>query len=137
MHNPSVYRHIRDAARTTGAAMLAYRIADVVDAIDVPPYVWFAMLPFFVASIGVAAWASYRLRVHQAELDKEAAECRAEIAELEAARLRRQERREQEAEDAEWARWWAEAREHDTIAFGTTVVSLQAHRGNHQPRAAG
>ncbi|MEV7267033.1 hypothetical protein AB0N38_26075 [Micromonospora aurantiaca] len=58
-------------------------------------------------------------------------------AQWEAAKVRQQVRQQQEDEEQEWARWWAEARDQDTIAFGTTVVSLEAHRVTHQPKVAG
>lgn len=139
MRPPAAFRRIRVAARTFCAVILTIRIGDVFKIGDLPEYVWLCMLPFFIGGIGVAAWGSYRIRVFQAEVAKEVAESRAQVAELEAARLRRQGRRQAEAEDEEWARWWAEAREneHDTIAFGPSVVLMQPRRTAQQPKAAG
>ncbi|WP_433651009.1 hypothetical protein ACQP2C_32360 [Micromonospora zamorensis] len=139
MRPPAAFRRIRAAARTFCAVILTIRIADVIKVADLPEYVWLCMLPFFIGGIGVAAWSSYRIRVFQAEVAKEVAESRAQVAELEAARLRRQDRRQAEAEDEEWARWWAEAHDdqQDTIAFGQSVVLMQPRRAAQQPKAAG
>lgn len=129
MRPPAAFRRIRVAARTFCAVILTIRIADVFKVADLPEYVWLCMLPFFIAGIGVAAWSSYRIRVFQAEVAKEAAESRAQVAELEAARLRRQETLLDGDEDqALWDSVPALGSENDTCAFGTQVVVLDQHR---------
>ncbi|MET8265913.1 hypothetical protein ABZU92_18195 [Micromonospora arida] len=129
MHTPTAYRYIRAAARTLCAALLSIRVADIFGVIDLAEYVWLGMLPFFIAGIGVAAWSSYRIRAHRAEVAAEAAEQRAQVAELEAARLRRQETLLDGDEDqALWDSVPAAGSQDDTCAFGTQVVVLDQRR---------